>query len=116
MESKLIEMEGRQHLVISPHPNDAGDFFDNQLSKLISLFQRKTCSYYNISVEHPDTNKHLDIVYFVQKKPENFNRSIKKLLYQFLDIHENTEEKRFINWTPIKKTGPILPDTYIFGL
>jgi hypothetical protein len=104
MESKLLEMEGRQHLIISPHPNDTEDFFDNHLSKLISLFQRKTCSFYNISVEHPDTNKHLDIVYFTNNRPENFNRPIKKLIENFLDTHENTIESRFTQWKPIKKT------------
>lgn len=89
MESELLELKGNA-LVISPHPNDAGDF-KARLPQLISLFQRKACRYYSISVEHPDTNWHLDIVYFIDNERKNFDRSIKKLLDDFETSHENTK-------------------------
>lgn len=89
MESELIELKGNA-LVISPHPNDTGDF-KARLPQLISLFQRKACKYYSISVEHPDTNWHLDIVYFINNERKNFDRGIKKLLDDFESSHENTK-------------------------
>lgn len=89
MESNLMSLKGNA-LVIAPHPNDAGDF-KARLPQIISLFQRKNCRYYSISVEHPDSNWHLDIVYFIDNERKNFDRSIKKLLDDFETNHENTK-------------------------
>ena len=110
MESELIELKGNA-LVISPHRNDVCDF-KARLPQLISFFQKQTCKYYNISVEHPDTNWHLDIVYFITAERKNFDRNIKKLLTDFEKTHENSKtfksskgpDKGFQNFQNIKNS------------
>jgi len=89
MESNLMSLKGNA-VVLSPHPNDAQDF-KAMLPTIISLFQRKQCKYYSISVEHPDTNWHLDIVYFIDNERKNFDRQLKKLCDDFEETHENTK-------------------------
>lgn len=112
MEGKLLELDGRR-LVISPHKNDSCDFFKSSFNKILNyLTTNKSIEYYNISIEHPDTNKHMDITFFIAKgsRVDNTQRSINKILDKFEEEHVNTKThetktttKGFRQWQVIKK-------------
>lgn len=84
-------------VVLTPHIQDL-ELFEKIIAKLIHLLQRS--NYYSITIEHEETNRHLDAIIFLEEKKRfnNFMQPIYQLLHETFD-NSNTIFERLIGGT-----------------
>lgn len=71
-------------LVLTPSTNDLNKFEDN-LPRIIQSLKSSSV-YYTLSVEHEDSNRHLDCVLFcTQNRWDNISRKCYKILHEVFD-------------------------------
>lgn len=100
------------HIVLTPHPQDL-QLFEENLSKIVHLIQR--ANYYSITIEHEETNRHLDAVIFIpeNKRFNNFINPLYELLHKVFD-NSNTQFERLIGGS--KRTKKIKKEDIIYVL
>lgn len=81
-------------IVLTPHIQDL-ELFEKIIAKLINLLQRS--NFYSITIEHEETNRHLDAIIFLpeSKRFNNFMQPIYELLHNTFD-NSNTIFERLI--------------------